>query len=480
MKLSQKALIPLLWASMILLVAFLAIYLRKSYNTEKENLKKEVGYLFINAVKNIEGSLLNQLIFKADSFNTRLIPPRMLQGKDSVRMMTFVQREETHIKGEAEARMKISVEKENQFLLNETEGMISMIIQMDKDSISGDSSVHRWTAFHPSPDKLAQGLKEKFDINLQKAGLDVHYSLEQTRDSLQNSTKEADIAGAYLDIASGDKYEVKLKQYQWLLFKKMAPEIILVGLLFVCLGLAFYSMAKNIEREKQLMEAKSDFIQNMTHELKTPISTVSVALEALQEFDGTDDRKKREEYLDISKNELSRLSLLVDRVLSVSGMDKDLPPAHKENIDLSALLLQITDSLKLQTEKQNISIQVHQDGGPVYLFADRQWVAGIIYNLLDNAIKYSHKEDPKIDVHLSQAQHQVELKISDNGPGIHRDHQTRIFEKFYRVPQGNVHTVKGHGLGLAYVMRVVKEMGGRLSLDSEPGRGSSFNISLPV
>lgn len=473
--------IPLLWTSMILLVAFLAIYLRKSYKTEKENLKKEVGYLFINAVKNIEGSLLNQLIFKTDSFNHRLIPPKLRVSDDSVKVMTFIRKEEDRFSGETRANMKVSIKKENKFLLNETEGVISMIIQMDADSARGDSSVHhRWSGFNSLKDKLAEGLKEKFDINLQKAGLPVQYNLEQKSDTMPAGNKETDIAGAYLDIASGDKYEVKLKNYHWLLFKKMAPEIILVGLLFVCLGLAFYSMAKNIEREKQLMEAKGDFIQNMTHELKTPISTVSVALEALQEFDGIDDRKKRKEYLDISKNELSRLSLLVDRVLSVSGMDKDLPPAHKENIDLSALLLQITDSLKLQTEKQNISIQVHQDEGPIHLFADRQWVAGIIYNLLDNAIKYSHKENPKIDVFLSQAQHQVELKISDNGPGIHRDHQTRIFEKFYRVPQGNVHTVKGHGLGLAYVMRVVKEMGGQVSLDSDPGRGSSFNIRLPV
>ena len=466
---------------MLLLVAFLAIYLRKSYKTEKENLKKEVGYLFINAVKNIEGGLLNQLIFKTDSFTQRLIPPKLQVRDDSVKVMTFVHRDENLTTGETHANMKVSIKKENQFLLNETEGVISMIIQMNTDSTRGDSSIHhRWTGLHPYPDKLAQGLKEKFDINLQKAGLPVQYSLEQKADTMTGGIKESDIAGAYLDIASGQKYEVKLKNYHWLLFKKMAPEIILVGLLFVCLGLAFYSMAKNIEREKQLMEAKSDFIQNMTHELKTPISTVSVALEALQEFDGIDDRKKREEYLDISKNELSRLSLLVDRVLSVSGMDKDLPPAHKEHIDLSALLIQITESLRLQTEKQNISIQVHKDDGPIYLFADRQWVAGIIYNLLDNAIKYSNKENPKIDVFLFQAQHQVELKVSDNGPGIHRDHQTRIFEKFYRVPQGNVHTVKGHGLGLAYVMRVVKEMGGRVSLDSDPGRGSSFNISLPV
>jgi len=465
---------------MILLVAFLAIYLRKSYKTEKENLKKEVGYLFINAVKNIEGSLLNQLIFKTDSSNTHMIPPRLLPGKDSVRMMTFIQKDEKHLKGDTKAHLKVSVKKENQFLLNETEGVISMIIQMDTDSTSGDSAIHQWTAFHPSPDRLARGLKERFDINLQKAGLPVQYILEQKKDTIRTTPKEADVAGAYIDIASGEKYEVKLKHYHWLLFKKMAPEILLVSLLFVCLGLAFYSMAKNIEREKQLMEAKSDFIQNMTHELKTPLSTVTVALEALQEFDGINDSKKREEYLEISKTELGRLSLLVDRVLSVSGMDKNLPPAHKEQIDLMALINQIVNSLKLQTEKQNIQIQIYSMDQPVYLLADRQWVAGVIYNLLDNAIKYSQNNHPKIEVLLAQKDNQIELKISDNGPGIAPDHQTRIFEKFYRIPSGNVHTVKGHGLGLSYVMRVVKEMGGKIWVDSETGKGSVFNIILPV
>lgn len=465
---------------MLLLVAFLAIYLRKSYNTEKENLKKEVGYLFINAVKNIEGGLLNQLIFKTDSLNKPRFQSLPLPGKDSIRKLTFIHKDEKHFEGKSDVQMKVSIKKENQYLLNETEGVISMIIQMESDTTIGDSSIHHWTAFHTSSNKVAEGLKTRFDLNLQKANLPITYDLIQTKDTLNDQEQKADIAGAYLDIATGEKYEVKLQQYRGLLFKKMAPEILMVGLLFVCLGLAFFTMAKNIEREKQLMEVKSDFIQNMTHELKTPISTVTVALEALQEFDGIDDGKKREEYLEISKNELGRLSLLVDRVLSVSGMDKDLPPAHKERIEFIELIQQIVDSLKLQTEKQNIQVIIKSGETPVQLFADRQWVAGVIYNLLDNAIKYSQNNNPKIEVSLAQKDEQIELKISDNGPGIHRDHQTRIFEKFYRIPQGNIHNVKGHGLGLSYVMRVVKEMGGRIWVDSEAGKGSVFNIVLPA
>ncbi len=107
-------------------------------------------------------------------------------------------------------------------------------------------------------------------------------------------------------------------------------------------------------------------------------------------------------------------------------------------------------------------------------------MSGIVYNLLDNALKYSDKEEPQIDIYINKNQDQVELIVKDNGPGIGSDHQQKIFEKFYRVPRGNVHTVKGHGLGLAFVWRLVKEMGGVISIDSELGKGSVFNVILPA
>ena len=290
----------------------------------------------------------------------------------------------------------------------------------------------------------------------------------------------SNVAGTYHDLASGEKYDVQIKSNHWIIFKKLLPEFLLALLLLFCLWLAFYSMISTIRREKNLLDAKSDFIQNMTHELKTPISTVRVALEALHQFDGIHDEKKKDDYLRISQNELDRLSLLVDRVLSMSMIDRALPDAQKELINLSMLISHITDTFKVQAEKQNTRIIIHPSDPTISIYADPQWISGIVYNLLDNAIKYTDKKESVIEINLHRMNELIELNISDNGPGIDRNHQTKIFEKFYRIPQGNVHTVKGHGLGLAFVWRMVKEMGGKISIESELGKGSIFNVSLPA
>ncbi|HNR07088.1 MAG TPA: HAMP domain-containing sensor histidine kinase [Saprospiraceae bacterium] len=466
---------PLMWLSLFFLCVFLGVYLKKSYQAEKEALQKEVGYLFINAVKNIEGGLLNRLVFRPDSTD-HIIVRHLFDSNDSTQTLDFIGKSSMPLP-EGKTRIKIAVSKEKQVSLQETEGMISMIVQMDQDSLSGDSLV-RIRPMEASS-KIATELRNRFELNLQAAGLPVKYTFTQFRDTGNLQDDKKDIAGSYFDIASGERYEVALSQYRGLVLKKMAPEIILAGLLLLCLGLAFYSMARTIKREKQLLAIKSDFIQNMTHELKTPISTVGVALEALQDFDAIQDSRKREEYLNISKNELNRLSLLVDRVLSVSGIDKALPPAHPERIDLAALVNSIADSFRVQTEKQNITIDVHIKDDPLVLHADRQWVAGIVYNLMDNAIKYGNKDGGRVDVFLTREAGQIGIRVKDNGPGIGREYQSRVFDRFYRIPQGNVHTVKGHGLGLAYVRRVVKEMGGKINLESEAGKGAVFTVSLP-
>lgn len=477
-RINERILKPLMWSSLLLLCVFLGVYLNKSYKAEKEALQKEVGYLFINAVKNIEGGLLNKLVFRSDD-DDHVIVRHISDLKDSIETLDFIGKDGAHPMPGNSAKLKIAIRRENQVSLQEAEGVISMIVEMNRDSMSGDSLVNIRSTLATSS-KIATELKDRFDLNLKAAKLPIKYTFKQFRDTGTLQTDKKDIAGSYFDIASGERFEVALSQYRSLILKKMAPEIILAGLLFLCLGLAFFTMAWTIKKEKQLLTIKSDFIQNMTHELKTPISTVGVALEALHDFDAIQDSKKREEYLNISKNELSRLSLLVDRVLSVSGIDKALPPAHPERIDLVALVNSIADSFRVQTEKQNILIDVHDPGGSLMLHADRQWVAGIVYNLIDNAIKYGNKDGGRVDVFFSRDAGHIGIRVKDNGPGIERAYQNRVFERFYRIPQGNVHTVKGHGLGLAYVRRVVKEMGGKINLESEAGKGAVFTVSLPA
>jgi signal transduction histidine kinase len=490
---------------MLILTAFLGLYLYKSYKNEQDNLKKEVGYLFVNAVNSIEGGMLNQWIFKSDSFNKKINfagkaahdsmkvviiagnhqdqdvevtsmqkHSLVLQARDTE--SSFPRNPGEGLPGKNNVFIRRNINEERR-TLQETEGVISLIFRAELDSLNHGDSIHQnlRATIH-----LRDSLQQKFDVNLRKANLPIKYTLTQLQDTSKPKFSQKEIAGSYHDLASGEKYNVVIQSTLPIILKKMWPEVLLAFLLLSCLWLAFYSMSATIRKEKNLLDAKSDFIQNMTHELKTPISTVRVALEALHQFDGINDVKKRDDYLRISQNELDRLSLLVDRVLSMSKIDKALPAAQKEIINLSELVAHITETLKVQAEKQNTRIVIHQSDPKINIYADPQWVSGIVYNLLDNAIKYSDKDEPLIEIFLHKVKDQIELKVSDNGPGIGRDHQSKIFEKFYRVPQGNVHTVKGHGLGLAFVWRIVKEMGGKVSIDSELGKGSVFNVILPA
>jgi two-component system phosphate regulon sensor histidine kinase PhoR len=319
------------------------------------------------------------------------------------------------------------------------------------------------------------------------AGLKVKYDFNKTKDTLMARDKNP--TGMYTDLASGAHYSVKVKNAGITALKSIWLELTLSILLLSSLAIAFYTMSRTIAQERALLTAKNDFIQNMTHELKTPIATVKVALEGLHEFDGMNDIDKRDEYLKISQYELDRLSLLVDRVLSLSKLDKELPPAVKEKIDLKDLVSQIADTFKVQALKQNAVINVHPSNANIYLTADKQWISGIIYNLIENAIKYADKDHTQIDLYLNKITNSeaglhlpgdIEIKIKDNGPGIAHEYQSKIFEKFYRIPHGNVHTIKGHGLGLAFVKKLVEEMGGKISLLSDPGKGSEFSITLPA
>lgn len=222
---------------------------------------------------------------------------------------------------------------------------------------------------------------------------------------------------------------------------------------------------------------KSDLMSNITHELKTPIATVGVAIEALKNFNAIQDPQRTREYLDISQNELQRLSLLVDKVLKLSMFEKKDVELKQEVFDLGQVVDEVVSSLRLQTEKYRGQITV-ETSGSLQLRGDRLHLQSVVFNLLDNALKYS-KENPSIRVQLTGREGEVELKVSDNGIGIPAGYLNKVFEKFFRVPTGDTHNAKGHGLGLSYVAQVVKQHGGTISLDSHEGIGSTFTIIIP-
>ena len=253
---------------------------------------------------------------------------------------------------------------------------------------------------------------------------------------------------------------------------------ILFSLFLVGISLAaFILLYRNLARQHRLVQLKNDFVSNITHELKTPIATMGVAIEALRNFNAINDTNRTREYLDISQNELQRLGLLVDKVLKLSMFGKKEMDLRLETVDLREITDEVVNSMKLQIERSKGTVAI-QSSGDVKVEGDRHHLLSVIFNLVDNAVKYA-KENPIIAIDISEQGDDVVFIIRDNGIGIPPEYSKRVFEKFFRVPAGNTHNSKGHGLGLSYAKDVIRRHGGRIAMDSQPGAGSTFKLTIP-
>jgi len=274
-------------------------------------------------------------------------------------------------------------------------------------------------------------------------------------------------------------YRVDFNDNVSYLLKKLLPQIMVSLLLIGITVLSFVLLQRNLSRQQKLTELKNDFISNITHELKTPIATVSVAIEAMKNFNALDNPERAKEYLDISGNELQRLSLLVDKVLRISMFEKKEIELKQEWFDMRALADEIVSSMRLQFEKYQAQVSVESPAAQMNVFADRMHMTSVLYNLLDNALKYS-KANPSIEVKLAEEPGYWTLTVTDNGTGIPAEYKDKVFDKFFRVPTGDKHNVKGYGLGLSYVAHVVQRHNGNISVESQPGIGSNFIVKIPV
>ena len=261
--------------------------------------------------------------------------------------------------------------------------------------------------------------------------------------------------------------------------QKMWPQFLLSVVLVGLTALSFVLLLRSLIQQRRLTKIKNDFISNITHELKTPIATVSVAIEALRNFDALHDPERTKEYLAISSNELLRLSFLVDKVLKLSMFEKHQVELKEEAVDLAVLVKEVVGSMKLQFEKYRAQVNVQLQGYQYGITADRLHITSVLFNLLDNALKYS-KDNPSISIELKDETEQIFLLVADNGIGIPAEYHKKIFDKFFRVPSGDTHNVKGYGLGLSYVSYVIQRHYGSIEVESQPGIGSRFIIKLPA
>lgn len=313
-----------------------------------------------------------------------------------------------------------------------------------------------------------------YKARLRQDNIDVPFSVIRL-DSTQSKSPDAVTIG----FTNSLSFELALGNTLGYMFSKLKLAILFSVLLVGITIAAFFFLYRNMMKQKRLAEMKNDLISNISHELKTPIATVGVALEALKSFNAMHNPERTKEYIDISQGELQRLNLLVDKVLKLSIFEKKDIELKKERFDYKLLTAEIMNSMKLQFEKYHAKVSMHTVGDSYYIDADKLHITSVVYNLLDNALKYS-TENPVINVRLESGEDSIKLSVEDNGIGIPPEYKSKVFEKFFRVPTGDRHNIKGYGLGLSYVAEVVKRHNGEISVDSDAGKGSTFTVTLPI
>ena len=267
------------------------------------------------------------------------------------------------------------------------------------------------------------------------------------------------------------KKRLYILQQIWL---PVISSMLFIGIVIFC----FIYAIKVIIRQKTLSDIKNDFINNMTHEFKTPIATVSLAVEALQDPDLLNKDSFRNRYIGIIKDENKRLGSQVEKVLQAATLDKKDFKLKIELLNIKEILENVKEGFGLQLENKGGNISLNTNLKDPYIEADAFHISHIFNNLLDNAIKYS-KNNPVVEIDCWDQNGSIFISVADNGVGMSKDALKKIFDKFYRVPTGNVHDVKGFGLGLAYVKTMLEAHNGEISVSSDLGKGSTFTLKLP-
>lgn len=325
---------------------------------------------------------------------------------------------------------------------------------------------------------LNRGIKAKF-----QRGVFDYNGNEVIVDSIDNINKIRQ-SGFYVQLFPNDVVSpphflsIFFPHQKGYLLKTMWIMLLTSVLLLLIIVGAFTYTIRTIFMQKKLSEVKNDFISNMTHELKTPIATISLACEALTDKDMTSNESIRSNYVGMINQENKRLGLLVESVLKSATWDKGDLKLKKEEVDMHQIIKRVVENISIQVKSKSGEIIEKLDAENPIVNADTVHVTNLIYNLLDNANKYSPKR-PQITISTNNYKDGLLLIIADKGMGIKRENLNKIFDKFYRVPTGNVHDVKGFGLGLNYVKAITEKHGGEIKVDSDYGKGTKFTIYIP-
>lgn len=322
------------------------------------------------------------------------------------------------------------------------------------------------------------GIKQKTGYALFNYGLDTLVKMTVSPESYKKAAFRT--AHYSYNLKHLNKYQLVIKDIDSIVIFQMRYYLLSSLLMIALTGTAFYFLIKLMRNQRLYAAAKVDFTSNMTHEFKTPVATVSVALESITKYKLINNPEKLQNYLDISRHELQRLNLMIEKVLNLNQEDQALNTLKFEFYDIQSDLTTVISSMQVQFENSKSVVHFEPSAEPCFISADPVHLTNVFYNLIDNAIKYA---SPGLRLKISCVNNSSEIRISfqDNGQGIDDIYSEKIFERFFRIPlKDDTHNVKGSGLGLHYVKGIIEKHGGKIIVKSVVGKGSDFIITLPI
>ena len=320
-----------------------------------------------------------------------------------------------------------------------------------------------------------------FPTQLKNKGIDLKTSFHhlkkdtlfhQTRDSILNK-ETFSISSKSTFVRENEAFKLIYNNPDFEALKRSSFGILLSLLLYLAVISSLVYLLKIINQQKELATIKNDLISNITHEFKTPIATVSSAIEAIENFNVLDDKVKTKKYLSMSSVQLKKLHQMVEKLLETATLDSEQLILKKESVDIVEIIDKIVQ--KHQLFKLDKEINFSSNLKPIYLNIDVFHFENCISNLIDNAIKYGGEH---IEININSILNSVEISVADDCKGIDKNQQEKIFDKFYRVPKGNTHNVKGFGIGLYYCKKIIEKHLGNINLSSTKNN-TIFKISLP-
>jgi signal transduction histidine kinase len=457
----------LMIVSQAMLTAFVGYWLTSQYQDEKKLMQEELTRIYHEA----QSQVIDSLLF------ARVVAPA-LNDSVTVTMMTTIDTtpmRSGHADFQDQPSAAYVVAEKKQDLLIRS---VKLIINHSGDSVARDHSFPGMLPGYPDTAMLRKVYAEK--VGQKKPGIKITWnpgSGDEVNIIATNDTTRPRIQ--FTRFSDGPITGLEIGNDAPYLIRQISPQILFALILLLLTGSAFYFTNRSLKRQILLNSLRDDFVSNITHELKTPVSTVKVAIEALKTFDKVKDPAITREYLDMAGQEMNRLDQLISKVLDqsiIGEQNRVIQPQLSSIKDLTEMVL-LTLQPRLISRGATIHLDSPDSMEPVMV--DPLHFQGVLNNLIDNSLKYG-PENPSILIRIWESQNSVFIEVSDNGPGIPKVYLGRVFDKFFRVPSGNTHNIKGYGLGLSFAALVMMQHEGAISVKNNDQGGCVFTLRFPA